>query len=152
MFVVVIPIKQSRLTKAHMSTSGTKSITTNDINNVTYRIIYDNKVVGGVILKIDNLTHLNELEILFILPNEHNKGLGYATWKEIENLYKETEVWSTCTPYFEKRNIHFYVNKCGFKIDEFWCEYFHNENNIPKEDHLDDEGPDEMFHLIKVMK
>ena len=24
------------------------------------------------------------------------------------------------TPYFEKRNIHFYVNRLGFHIVEFW--------------------------------
>jgi len=29
-------------------------------------------------------------------------------------------VWETCTPYFEERNIHFYVNKCGFHIVEFF--------------------------------
>ena len=31
----------------------------------TYRIVVDGKKVGGVILKIDNETHHNELEILF---------------------------------------------------------------------------------------
>lgn len=31
----------------------------------------------------------------------------------------------TCTPYFEKRNIHFYVNKCGFYIVEYQCKYAH---------------------------
>ena len=56
----------------------------------------------------------------------------------------------TCTPYFDKRNIHFYVNKCGFQIDEFWCEYFKPTYDIPDSD--PDEGPDEMFHFIKRMK
>ena len=27
------------------------------------------------------------------------------------------------TPYFEVRNIHFYVNKCGFHIVEFFNEH-----------------------------
>ena len=67
-------------------------------------------------------------------------------------IYPETEVWMTCTPYFEKRNIHFYVNKCGFRIDQFWCEYFQPDHNMPQEDNHDDEGPDEMFRFIKVMK
>ena len=48
----------------------------------------------------------------------------YGAWQAVEILHPETVVWKTCTPYFDKRNIHFYVNKCGFKIDEFWCEYF----------------------------
>ena len=118
----------------------------------TYRIVLDGRSVGGVILKIDNETHHNHLEILFTLPDEHSRGIGYGAWCEIEALHPETEVWETCTPYFEKRNIHFYVNKCGFKIDEFWCEYFNPEHADDNQDHAPEEGPDEMFRFIKVMK
>lgn len=80
-------------------------------NRETYRIIVEGKKVGGVILKIDKETHHNELEILFTLPEEHSKGIGYGAWLAVEALHPETVVWETCTPYFEKRNIHFYVNK-----------------------------------------
>ena len=119
----------------------------------TYRIIHDGKKVGGVILKIDKQTHHNELEILFVLPEEHTKGIGYGAWQAVEALHPETEVWETCTPYFEKRNIHFYVNKCGFQIDQFWCEYFQPTHPMADdEDHDPDEGPDEMFRFVKVMK
>ena len=119
----------------------------------TYRIVVDGKRVGGVILKIDNETHHNELEILFVSPEEHTKGIGYGAWKAVEALHPETVVWETCTPYFEKRNIHFYVNKCGFKIDQFWCEYFQPDHEMPdEEEHDPDEGPDEMFRFVKVMK
>ena len=119
----------------------------------TYRIVVDGKRVGGVILKIDKETNHNELEILFVSPEEHTKGIGYGAWLAIEALHPETEVWETCTPYFEKRNIHFYVNKCGFKIDQFWCEYFQPDHPFQDEDEHDpDEGPDEMFRFIKVMK
>ena len=118
-----------------------------------YRIVADSKHVGGVILKIDNVTHHNELEILFVAPEAHSKGIGYDAWQAVEALHPETVVWETCTPYFEKRNIHFYVNKCGFQIDEFWCEYFEPTHEIPDDEtHDPDEGPDEMFHFIKVMK
>ena len=121
-----------------------------DPKSETYRIVVDGKRVGGVILKIDNETHHNHLEILFTLPDEHSKGIGYGAWQAVEALHPETEVWETCTPYFDKRNIHFYVNKCKFKIVEFWCEYFTPEHPMPDQDH--DEGPDEMFRFIKVMK
>ena len=118
-----------------------------------YRIVVDGKRVGGAILKINRETNRNELEILFVSPNEHTKGIGYGAWCEIEALHPETVVWETCTPYFEKRNIHFYVNKCGFQIDQFWCEYFQPEHDIHEdENHDPDEGPDEMFRFIKVMK
>ena len=124
-----------------------------DPNSETYRIVLDGRNVGGVILKINNETHHNELEILFVAPEEHTKGIGYGAWLAVEALHPETEVWKTCTPYFEKRNIHFYVNKCGFKIDEFWCEYFAPTHPMPDNDEHDpNEGPDEMFHFVKVMK
>ena len=118
----------------------------------TYRIVLDGKKVGGLILKIDKETNHNELEILFTLPDEHSKGIGYGAWQAVEALHPETKIWETCTPYFDKRNIHFYVNKCGFKIDEFWCEYFAPKNEMPDDEHDPDEGPDEMFHFVKVMK
>lgn len=62
-------------------------------------------------------------------------------WNEIETLYPDTKIWETYTPYFEKRNIHFYVNKCGFRVVEFFnprhpAEWNRNENetgNIPNE-------------------
>ena len=124
-----------------------------DPNHEAYRIMLDGKKVGGVILKINSETHHNELEILFVSPEEHTKGIGYGAWCAVEALHPETKVWETCTPYFEKRNIHFYVNKCGFQIDQFWCEHFQPEHDTPDEnEHNPDEGPDEMFRFIKVMK
>ena len=119
----------------------------------TYRIVVEGRKVGGVILKINKETNRNELEILFVSPEEHTKGIGYGAWLAIEALHPETVVRETFTPYFETRNIHFYVNKCGFQIDQFWCEYFKPDHEMPDdEEHDPDEGPDEMFRFIKVMK
>ena len=124
-----------------------------DPKSETYRIVLDGEKVGGVILTIDKETHRNHLDILFVLPEAHSKGIGYGAWQAVEALHPETEVWETCTPYFEKRNIHFYVNKCGFQITEFWCEYFQPEHELPEGERQDpDEGPDEMFRFVKVMK
>lgn len=78
----------------------------------TYRIVEDGKIVGGVILQINNQTHRNDLVLFFVNPEVHSQGIGFAAWQEIEKLHPETEVWETCTPYFETRNIHFYINKC----------------------------------------
>ena len=124
-----------------------------DPNNETYRIVVDGKNVGGVILKIDKETNYNHLEILFVSPDAHSRGIGYGAWLAVEALHPETKVWETCTPYFEKRNIHFYVNKCGFQIDQFWCEYFKPDHAMPDDnEHAPDEGPDEMFRFLKIMK
>ena len=115
-----------------------------------YRIMSEGQKVGGVILHIDKETQINELDILFVAPEAHGKGIGYGAWLAVEALHPETKIWKTCTPYFDKRNIHFYVNKCGFQIDEFWCEYYKPDHDVP--DGNPDEGPDEMFHFVKVMQ
>ncbi|MBO4467736.1 MAG: GNAT family N-acetyltransferase [Clostridia bacterium] len=113
-----------------------------------YRITCDGRIVGGLVLKIDPETNVNHLELLFVSPDEHSKGIGYAAWKEVERLYPQTGVWETYTPYFEKRNIHFYINKCGFSAVEFF-----NEKHVDKNQPIADaEGPDEMFRFIKIMK
>ncbi|MCR5353543.1 MAG: GNAT family N-acetyltransferase [Clostridiales bacterium] len=126
-------------------------------HGIAYRIREDGKIVGGLVLKINEKTQHNELELLFVLPEAHGKGIGYAAWCEVERLYPDTVVWETCTPYFEKRNIHFYVNKCGFHIVEFFCEAHcdphENERYGPQEDVPGEgEGPDEMFRFEKKMK
>ena len=77
----------------------------------TYRIMADGKKVGGAILNIDPATGHNHLDILFVAHEAHSKGIGQAAWHAIEALYPETQVWETCTPYFEKRNIHFYCEQ-----------------------------------------
>ena len=115
-----------------------------------YRIVFDGRRVGGVVLSIDRATHHNHLDLFFVAPEEHGKGIGFRAWQAIEALHPETKVWETCTPYFEKRNIHFYVNKCGFHIVEFWNEHNVDPNEPKKSD--SDSGPDEMFRFIKVMQ
>lgn len=75
--------------------------------------------VGGALVVI-NETGYNSLDLLYVKVGTQNSGNGYKIWQEIEKLYPETKVWETHTPYFDKRNIHFYVNRCYFKIVEFF--------------------------------
>ena len=98
---------------------------------VAYRIREDGRIAGGLVLKIDEKTQHNHLDLLFVSPQAHSKGIGTAAWKEVERIYPETKVWETCTPYFETRNIHFYVNKCGFHIVEFFSSH-HPDPNDPE--------------------
>ena len=119
-------------------------------NAETYRIISDGGKVGGVVISIDKETLRGDLELLFVSPKAHSRGIGKAAWMAVEMLHPEVRVWETCTPYFEKRNIHFYVNCCGFHIVEFFNE-FHPDTHDPDADGetLDDDG---MFRFEKVMK
>ena len=119
-----------------------------------YRIRENGKTVGGLVLKMDAEKRRGELELLFVDPEAHGRGIGYAAWREVERLYPETEVWETCTPYFETRNIHFYVNKCGFHIVEFF-NVRHPEPCDPEsgeEEAFDGDGPDGMFRFEKRME
>ena len=115
-----------------------------------YRIVLDGEKVGGVVVKVSDTR--GDLDLLFVSPRVHSKGIGYGAWCEIEKLYPNVEVWETVTPYFEKRNIHFYVNRCGFHIVEFYNEHHSDPNDYGNTDAPSDEGPDEMFRFEKIMK
>lgn len=115
-----------------------------------YRIMHNEDVVGGMILKIDRQNAKGELEILFIKPDAHSKGLGQAAWKEVEIIHPEISVWETMTPYFEKRNIHFYVNRLGFHIVEFWNKY-QRGHAVPDDIEENWSDEDEMFLFRKII-
>ena len=119
-------------------------------NAEAYRIVQDGKYVGGVVLSVDKKTEKGELELLFVSPDVHGHGIGQAAWKAVEELQPEIRVWETITPYFEKRNIHFYVNRCGFQIVEFWNKHFHGPA-VPEEESGNWSEDDEMFVFRKVI-
>ena len=114
-----------------------------------YRIMQDGEPVGGVIIKVDG--ECGDLDILFVSPHIHSKGIGYAAWCEVEKLHPEVKVWETVTPYFEKRNIHFYVNRCGFHIVEFYNSHHPDPNDPEMSEHIDEQFPEGMFRFEKRM-
>ena len=83
---------------------GTIEQSIDSADSEAYRIVCEGKKVGGAVLRIDDTTHHNHLDLLFISPDMHGKGIGYGAWQAIEALHPETEVWETCTPYFDKRS------------------------------------------------
>lgn len=122
--------------------------------SAAYHIVLNGEHVGGAVLTIDKKTHHNLLDLFFISPKYHSQGLGLAAWKAIEAKYPDTSVWETITPYFEERNIHFYINKCGFHIVEFFNRH-HIDPNMPRPENQSDEpvpGTDSYFRFKKVMK
>ena len=117
-----------------------------------YRIMRGTEKVGGAVIRTEG--DRGELELLFVSPNMHSKGIGYAAWCAVEKLHPEVRVWETVTPYFEKRNIHFYVNRCGFHIVEFFNR-FHPDPHDPEtgeENRYEDEEDDGMFRFEKRME
>ena len=115
-----------------------------------YRILRDDQKVGGVVIQTEG--DRGDLDLLFVSPEAHSRGIGYAAWCEVEKLHPEVRVWETVTPYFEKRNIHFYVNRCGFHIVEFYNSH-HPDPDDPEASHeLDEQFPDGMFRFEKIIK
>ncbi len=74
---------------------------------------------------------------------------GRRIWSAIEQAYPEVCVWETCTPWFDKRNIHFYINVCGFAAVEFFCAR-HPDPHMP--DVSGGNGEDAMFRFVKCLR
>ena len=82
-----------------------------------FKIELEGQAVGCVILWIGlNKADDNRLGCLFLDTNRQNQGLGVKIWHWVEATYPETKIWRTETPVFSKRNHHFYIDKCGFRI------------------------------------
>lgn len=114
---------------------------------VAYKAVVNGEMLGGAIVVIDNETRHNHLEFLYVKYGTQSKGIGQKMWSEIEKRHPDTEVWETYTPYFEKRNIHFYINRLGFHAVEFFNPH-HKDPNIPNEM----VGGDYFFRFEKAME
>jgi len=90
----------------------------------------DGQRVGGAIITGNGT--VGELAFLYVKVGVQSKGIGQSIWKAIEAMHPEIEVWETCTPYFDRRNIHFYINRCGFHAVEFFNEH-HPDPNMPEQ-------------------
>ena len=103
--------------------------------------------VGGAIIAIDKKKNRGELAFLYVKMGVQSKGVGQALWKAIETLHPETKIWETCTPYFDRRNIHFYINRCGFHAVEFFNNH-HPDPNMPEQFNQEDG----LFKFEKIIK
>ncbi len=88
---------------------------------IAYKAVSDGELVGGAIVVLDREKSYGHLDFLYVKSGIQSRGIGKFLWNSIEESHPEIRVWETCTPDFEKRNIHFYINICRFHI----VEYFH---------------------------
>ena len=61
-----------------------------------YRIMQDGQPVGGVVIRVEGAR--GDLDLLFVSPRAHSRGIGYAAWCAVEQLHPEVTVWETVTP------------------------------------------------------
>ncbi len=89
-------------------------------NAYAFEVLDGEERVGGAIVSLSEDGTHGDLDFLYTKVGCQNRGAAKMMWKYIEEQFPEVEVWETCTPYFDERNIHFYVNRCGFHIVEFF--------------------------------
>jgi hypothetical protein len=116
---------------------------------IVLHVVADGHRVGGAVVAIDPATQSNRLDLFFIAVGKHGQGLGRLAWFAIEAMFPGTLSWETATPCFEKRNIHFYVNVCGFHIVEFFNDR-HRDPHMLGPANLPGDG--DMFRFVKMMQ
>ena len=119
-------------------------------NTDLWAIMLDGVPAGATVICKDAAMGKYSLDLLFVFREFINKQIGFKAWQLIEATYPEAKIWETHTPYFERRNIHFYVNKCGFNIVEFFNESHREEHDLTEE--FKDINTSGFFRFEKVMK
>lgn len=79
--------------------------------DITYTIRMDGKIVGGITLFEKAPDHLH-LDVIFIAPELHGKGIGSKAMIFLTETYPGVR-WTLDTPVYAVRNHHFY-EKFGF--------------------------------------
>ncbi|MCR5537591.1 MAG: GNAT family N-acetyltransferase [Succinivibrio sp.] len=76
------------------------------------------RIIGGAIVVVEG--DIAALDFLYVAPDAQGHGFGQQIFAELELLYPKVRLWQTMTPYFEKRNLHFYINCLNFQAVEFF--------------------------------
>ncbi len=84
------------------------------LNRITYKIIYNNQIVGDIIVK-DNHDSTFYLGCICVIPEYENKGIGQEAIMFIENQFPNATVWTLETPADKTRN-HYFYKKVGYTI------------------------------------
>ena len=79
--------------------------------NDCYKIMKDGQRVGGIIVFDKGQGHFH-LDLLYVDPEHHNRGIGTLAIQFIEGHYSANK-WTLDTPNWALRNRHFY-EKLGY--------------------------------------
>ena len=88
-----------------------------------------------------------DLEVLFVSPLVHSRGICYASRCAVEQLHPEVTVRETVTPNFERQNVHFYVNRCGFHIAKSYNSLRPDPNDPGAAEHIGGMLPNGLFRF-----
>jgi GNAT superfamily N-acetyltransferase len=87
------------------------------IEDECYKIVEGERIIGGIVVFLKGNGHYH-LDLLFIAPPYHDRGIGTQAMRFIEDTYPATR-WTLDTPIWAIRNIHFYEKLGYVKVREF---------------------------------
>ena len=87
-------------------------------NNDSYKIVVDVACVGGLVVFVKGNGHYH-LDLIFIDPAHHDRGIGTRAMQFIEANYSDGVIWTLDTPQYAVRNQHFYEKLGYHKVREF---------------------------------
>lgn len=118
---------------------------------IAYEVIEGEERLGGAIVAFSNDGEHGDLHFLYTRVGKQNRGVASFAWRTIEALHPDVKVWETHTPYFDTRNIHFYINRCGFHAVEFFNAHHPDTNDFDLRV-VNPMGGDGFFRFEKFLK
>ena len=82
------------------------------LNRNTYKIKYNNQIIGHIIVR-DNNDSTYYLGGIYVIPDYANKGIGQEAIRFIESQFPDATLWTLETPSDKKEN-HYFYNKMGY--------------------------------------
>ena len=86
-------------------------------NDEAYKFIDEasNQIIGGMVIYVGEAAETGEyhLDVIFIDPTFHNRGIGSQAMRFLETQYPNARLWTLNTPVYATRNHHFY-EKLGY--------------------------------------
>lgn len=76
-----------------------------------YKIVHEGRIIGGMVVYQMGQGHCH-LDLIYIDPDWHNRGVGTQAMRFLEQTYTATK-WTLDTPDWAVRNRHFY-EKIGY--------------------------------------
>ncbi len=81
-----------------------------------YKIVYEEQIIGGIVVFDEGQGHFH-LDLIYLAPDYHGRGIGTRAMEFIERSYPATK-WSLDTPGYATRNHHFYEKFGYVKVGE----------------------------------
>jgi GNAT superfamily N-acetyltransferase len=81
-----------------------------------FKIVFEGQIIGGIVVFKHDEGHFH-LDLIYIDPTYHNRGIGTQAMQFLEQTYAATK-WTLHTPLYALRNQHFYEKFGYVKVGE----------------------------------